>query len=82
MPRYDVDLRRLAVSLMEGGAGKVALARALAIPPGTAKNWMLTYGAVGAERFIETGSTHRAHDTRRSSPRCGTTWTGGSPGGR
>lgn len=62
MPRYDVDLRRLAVSLMEGGAGKVALARALAVPPGTAKNWMLTYGAVGAERFIETGSTHRAHD--------------------
>jgi transposase len=62
MPRYDVDLRRLAVSLMEGGAGKVALARALAIPPGTAKNWMLTYGAVGAERFIEMGSTHKAYD--------------------
>lgn len=62
MPRYDVDLRRLAVSLIEGGAGKVALARALAIPPGTAKNWMLTYGAVGAERFIEMGSTHKAYD--------------------
>jgi transposase-like protein len=61
MPRYDVDLRRVAVSLMEGGAGKAALARALAIPPGTAKDWMLTHRAAGAERFIEMGSAHKGY---------------------
>lgn len=82
MPRYDVDLRRLAVSLMEGGTGKVALARALAIPPGTAKNWMLTYRAVGAERFIEMGSTHKAYDYETKLAAVRDHVDGGSPGGR
>ena len=64
--RYDDGFRREALELIKSGAGKDTLARRLAIPVYTARNWIRLYrsnGEAAADAMIG----------RRRSPRRATT---------
>ena len=65
--RYDDGFRREALALIKAGAGRDALARRLAMPAYTARNWIRLYRANGeaAAADAPTGS--------RRSPRRATT---------
>lgn len=50
--RYGDEFRREALGLIEAGAGKDVLARRLAMPVATARNWILLYGSGGREAVM------------------------------
>lgn len=50
--RYGDEFRREALRLIEAGAGKDVLARRLAMPVATARNWILLYGSGGREAVM------------------------------
>ena len=57
--RYDDGFRREALELIKSGAGKDALARRLAIPVYTARNWIGLYRSNGEEAVMEGGGSRR-----------------------
>ena len=65
--RYDDGFRREALELIKSGAGKDTLARRLAIPVYTARNWIRLYRSNGEEAAAD------ATTGRRRSPRRATT---------
>ena len=69
--RYDDGFRREALELIKSGAGKDALARRLAIPVYTARNWIRLYRSNGEEAVMGGGGS--ATTGRRRSPRRATT---------
>ena len=48
--RYDDGFRREALALIKAGAGRDALARRLAMPAYTARNWIRLYRSNGEGR--------------------------------
>ena len=60
--RHDGSMRELAAELIDRGAGWRTVARELAIPTTTAKNWVKSYRAVGPEVFLDMGRSHRSYD--------------------
>ena len=57
--RYDDGFRREALELIKSGAGKDALARRLAIPVYTARNWIRLYRFNGEEAVMGGGGSRR-----------------------
>ena len=57
--RYDDGFRREALELIKSGAGKDALARRLAIPVYTARNWIRLYRSNGEEAVMGGGGSRR-----------------------
>ena len=55
--RYDDGFRREALELIKSGAGKDTLARRLAIPVYTARNWIRLYRSNGEEAVSYTHLT-------------------------
>ena len=53
--RYDDGFRREALELIKSGAGKDTLARRLAIPVYTARNWIRLYRSNGEEAVMGGG---------------------------
>ena len=53
--RYDDGFRREALELIKAGAGKDTLARRLAIPVYTARNWIRLYRSNGEEAVMGGG---------------------------
>ena len=62
LSRHDGSMRELAAELIDRGAGWRTVARELAIPTATAKNWVKSYRAVGPEVFLDMGGSHRSYD--------------------
>ena len=61
--RYDYGFRREALALIKAGAGRDALARRLAMPAYTARNWIRLYRSNGEAAAAD------ATIGRRRSPR-------------
>lgn len=59
--RYDDGFRREALELIKAGAGKDTLARRLAIPVYTARNWIRLYRSNGEEAVMG-GNGSRRYD--------------------
>ena len=59
--RYDDGFRREALELIKSGAGKDTLARRLAIPVYTARNWIRLYRS-GGEEAVMGGNGSRRYD--------------------
>ena len=59
--RYDDGFRREALELIKSGAGKDTLARRLAIPVYTARNWIRLYRSNGEEAVMG-GNGSRRYD--------------------
>lgn len=57
--RYDDGFRREALELIKSGAGKDTLARRLAIPVYTARNWIRLYRSNGEEAVMGGGGSRR-----------------------
>ena len=57
--RYDDGFRREALELIKAGAGKDTLARRLAIPVYTARNWIGLYRSNGEEAVMGGGGSRR-----------------------
>lgn len=57
--RYDDGFRREALELIKSGAGKDTLARRLAIPVYTARNWIGLYRSNGEEAVMGGGGSRR-----------------------
>ena len=57
--RYDDGFRREALELIKSGAGKDTLARRLAIPVYTARNWIMLYRSGGEEAVMGGGGSRR-----------------------
>ena len=57
--RYDDGFRREALELIKAGAGKDTLARRLAIPVYTARNWIRLYRSNGEEAVMGGGGSRR-----------------------
>ena len=57
--RYDDGFRREALELIKSGAGKDTLARRLAIPVYTARNWIMLYRSDGEEAVMGGGGSRR-----------------------
>ena len=57
--RYDDGFRREALELIKSGAGKDTLARRLAIPVYTARNWIRLYRSNGEEAVMGGGGGRR-----------------------
>ena len=57
--RYDDGFRRGALELIKSGAGKDTLARRLAIPVHTARNWIRLYRSNGEEAVMGGGGSRR-----------------------
>lgn len=57
--RYDDGFRREALELIKSGAGKDTLARRLAIPVYTARNWIGLYRSGGEEAVMGGGGSRR-----------------------
>ncbi|OSH03065.1 transposase [Bifidobacterium adolescentis] len=57
--RYDDGFRREALELIKSGAGKATLARRLAIPVYTARNWIGLYRSNGEEAVMGGGGSRR-----------------------
>ena len=57
--RYDDGFRREALELIKSGAGGNTLARRLAIPVYTARNWIGLYRSNGEEAVMEGGGSRR-----------------------
>lgn len=57
--RYDDGFRREALELIKSGAGKDTLARRLAIPVYTARNWIMLYRSNGEEAVMGGGGSRR-----------------------
>ena len=57
--RYDDGFRREALELIKSGAGKDTLARRLAIPVYTARNWIRLYRSGGEEAVMGGGGSRR-----------------------
>lgn len=57
--RYDDGFRCEALELIKSGAGKDALARRLAIPVYTARNWIRLYRSNGEEAVMGGGGSRR-----------------------
>ena len=57
--RYDDGFRREALALIKAGAGRDALARRLAIPVYTARNWIRLYRSNGEEAVMGGGGSRR-----------------------
>ena len=58
---YDDEFRREALELIKAGAGKDTLARRLAIPVYTARNWIMLYRS-GGEEAVMGGNGSRRYD--------------------
>ena len=59
--RYDDGFRREALALIKAGAGRDALARRLAMPAYTARNWIRLYRS-GGEEAVMGGNGSRRYD--------------------
>ena len=57
--RYDDGFRHEALELIKSGAGKDTLARRLAIPVYTARNWIRLYRSNGEEAVMGGGDSRR-----------------------
>ena len=57
--RYDDGFRREALELIKAGAGGNTLARRLAIPVYTARNWIRLYRSNGEEAVMGGGGSRR-----------------------
>ena len=57
--RYDDGFRHEALELIKSGAGKDTLARRLAIPVYTARNWIGLYRSNGEEAVMGGGGSRR-----------------------
>lgn len=57
--RYDDGFRREVLELIKSGAGKDTLARRLAIPVYTARNWIRLYRFNGEEAVMGGGGSRR-----------------------
>lgn len=57
--RYDDGFRREALELIKSGAGGNTLARRLAIPVYTARNWIRLYRSNGEEAVMGGGGSRR-----------------------
>lgn len=57
--RYDDGFRREALELIKSGAGKDTLARRIAIPVHTARNWIRLYRSNGEEAVMGGGGSRR-----------------------
>ena len=57
--RYDDGFRREALGLIKAGVGYVSLARRLAMPAYTAKQWTMLYRSGGEESFMGAQGSRR-----------------------
>ena len=57
--RYDDGFRREALGLIKAGVGYVSLARRLAMPAYTAKQWTMLYRSGGEESFMGVQGSRR-----------------------
>ena len=73
--RYDDGFRREALEPIKAGAGKDTLARRLAIPVYTARNWIMLYRSGGEEAVMEATAADATTGRRRSQPRATTSRT-------
>ena len=62
MTRYDIGMRRRAVSLFDAGAGAKSVAGLLGLPLGTVGKWYATYRAVGSGVLLQMGTVHKTYD--------------------
>ncbi|MBW3083819.1 helix-turn-helix domain-containing protein [Bifidobacterium phasiani] len=68
--RYDDGFRREALRLIETGVGKDVLARRLAMPVQTARNWIMLYRSGGEEAVMgATGSRRYDWETKVAAAR-------------
>ena len=56
--KHDEGLRRRAADLFARGYGYRSAATALALPPGTVRQWSCTYESLGLEGLLVMGSSH------------------------
>ena len=67
--RYDDGFRREALELIKSGAGKDTLARRLAIPVYTARNWIMLYRSGGEEAVMGGGGRRYDWETKVAASR-------------
>lgn len=60
--RYDDDVRRRAVELLAGGAGRRIVARELGIPEATARQWAHAFAVDGEQGVLNAGATRVSYD--------------------
>ena len=60
--RYDDDVRRRAVELLAGGAGRRIVARELGIPEATARQWAHAFAVDGEQGVLNAGATRASYD--------------------
>lgn len=60
--RYDDDVRRRAVELFAGGAGRRIVARELGIPEATARQWAHAFAVDGEQGVLNAGATRASYD--------------------
>lgn len=60
--RYDDDVRRRAVELLAGGAGRRIVARELGIPEATARQWVHAFAVDGEQGVLNAGATRASYD--------------------
>ena len=60
--RYDDDVRRRAVELFAGGAGRRIVARELGIPEATARQWAHAFAVDGEQGVLNAGATRVSYD--------------------
>lgn len=60
--RYDDDVRRRAVELLAGGAGRRIVARELGIPEATARQWAHAFAVDGEQGVLNAGTTRASYD--------------------
>ena len=61
--RYDAGFRREALALIREGLGSLAIAKRLAMPWQTARDWIMLYRSGGEEAFMGT-TGRRSYDWR------------------
>lgn len=66
---YDDGFRREALELIKSGAGKDTLARRLAIPVYTARNWIRLYRSNGEEAVMGGGGRRYDWETKVAASR-------------
>lgn len=59
--RYDDDVRRRAVELLAGGAGRRIVARELGIPEATARQWAHAFAVDGEQGVLNAGTTRASY---------------------
>lgn len=62
MTNHSYEMRRRAADLIEEGHSYRVIASELAIPKGTAREWVRTFRSVGREVFLKMDSSRRKYD--------------------